>query len=180
METRSQWQVVEEDVDSVQGTSDVEVARSGGFTVESPPVSVALNPQATPFPNPESLEDPPLVVLSPLSSECDSPCPDIMDIASEDEDGVTVDLPDPDIDPRLPDYPDVCPDDDTNQDMLGCIYAACTYGTQGDEIGLNPGDLSVCKICEDMFGSEIFICDNCLAEGAHRGHKPWLIRVKQK
>ena len=145
MRTRSQRQEAAEDADS-QGMSGIEEARSGEFTVESP--SAVLNPHATPFPSPESHEDPHLVALSPHTPKLECACSQVhhVDILPEEAVIEPVDLPEPEVVLGVPDYPEVCPDQDDNQDMLGCKYAACSYGVQGDEGGLHPSDLIWCKI----------------------------------
>ena len=157
MRTRSQRQVVADDADNLRGMSGIEEVRSGDFTVESP---LVLNPHVTPFPNPKSHEDPQLVVLSPHTElECtyqEHHVESLPEVAVIEP----VDLPEPEMVLGVPDYPEVCPDDDDNHSMLGCKYAECSYGMQGDEGGLNSSVLIWCKICKDMLEIDTFICDS--------------------
>lgn len=184
MKTRSHSQVVAEEADELQGKSDIEGARCGEFTVNSPNCLVALNSLVSAFcPNPQPHEDPRPVTLSPHAPDFEPAYSqdDSTEVLPETEDDLeSVDLPEPELNVGMSDYPDTCPDEDDDQTMKGCIYAACSYGTQGDEEGLDSNLLTSCNICKDMLKLNIHICDSCLAEGAHRGHRHWLTRPRLK
>ena len=177
MRTRSQRQAAHDDGDKAQDVSStsIEDARCGDFTMDSP--VVVLNPLATPFINPQPLEDPELVTPSPLTPDFDHNEENQCEIPHEEEISLDIDLPDLTEDPAVPEYPDVCPEDDDDQNMTGCNYAACSYGLLF-EAGLDT--VFACRICRDMLKVNTYVCDSCLKEGAHRGHRQWLTRTRVK